>query len=241
METKHLRLAAAFAFIAFILSSCWFLGPTIRGNGNVTEEERQLSGFDEIEVSRGMNVYITQGSPEKVVVVADNNLHDAIITDVDGDVLKIYVDAIVREAKEMKVMVTVEKLTDIKTSSGANVYSHNSINTEDIELSASSGSNITMEFNAEYLKADCSSGSNINLSGSSKESELEASSGSNLKAAGLKSDNCKMKASSGAGVKATVNKELTAKASSGGNIVYYGDPNSTNIESSSGGSINNEH
>jgi hypothetical protein len=238
METKYLRITVAFAFITIMLSSCWFLGPTIRGNGNVTEEVRELSGFDEIEVSRGMNVYITQGSPEKVVVVADNNLHDVIITDVDGDVLKIYVDAIVRESKEMKVMVTVENLTDVSTSSGANVYSQNPIKTDDIEIEASSGSNITMEFNADFLKAQCSSGSNIILSGYSRESELKGSSGSNLKAEGLKSDNCKIKVSSGSNVYATVEKELTAKASSGGNVVYYGEPNSTNIDSSSGGSVN---
>lgn len=239
MKVKHLTITLAFVFITIMLSSCWFLGPTIHGNGNVTEEVRQLDDFDEIEVSRGMNVYITQGSPSKVVVVADNNLHDVIITEVDGDVLKIYVDAIVREAKEMKVMVTVEKLTDVKTSSGANVYSQNAVKTDDIELSASSGSNITMEFNADYLKADCSSGSNIILSGYTRESELEASSGSNLKAEELKSDKGMMRASSGATIIATVEKELTAKASSGGNIIYYGEPASTNIDSSSGGSVNN--
>lgn len=237
MRSKQLKLFVLLSLTSVMLSSCWFLGPSIRGNGNVTEEVRQLREFDEIEVSRGMNVYITYGSPAKVVVVADNNLHDVIVTDVDGDVLKVYADANIREAKEKKVMVTIDDLTVVETSSGANVFTQGPFTAKHTELKASSGSNITMEFNAEILEATCSSGSNIILSGTSRESELEASSGANLKAEGLKSEKCRMRASSGSNVYATVLNQLDAKASSGGTVVYYGNPASTNVETSSGGNI----
>lgn len=237
MKLKHVRLFGILVLTSIMLSSCWFLWPSVRGNGNVTEEVRSLDDFDEIEVSRGMNVYITYGSPAKVVVVADSNLHDEIVTDVDGDVLKVYVNANIREAKEKKVMITLDKLTVLETSSGSNVYSQGPFTAKHIELSASSGSNITMEFNAETLGAKCSSGSNIILSGVSRESELQASSGANLKAEGLKSDMCRMKASSGANVFASVLNQLDAKASSGGNIIYYGNPGTTNIDKSSGGNV----
>lgn len=237
MKTKHLQLVGIFAFLTLILSSCWFLGPSIKGDGNVTEETRQVGEFDQIDVSRGMNVYITQGSPTKVVVIADNNLHELIETKVEGSVLKVYVNENIRWAKEKKVMVTVEKLTGVRTSSGANAWSQNQITSENLELKASSGANLTMEVNATSLTADCSSGANIKLSGSAKEADLETSSGANLKGEELKADNCKMKASSGGNVSATVNERLEAKASSGGNVVYYGEPKSTDVNTSSGGNI----
>ena len=201
---------------------------------------REVGDFDEIEVSRGMNVYINYGSPAKVVVVADNNLHKEIVTDVDGDVLKVYVNAIIREAKEKKVIITIDKLSVVEASSGSNIYTQNLFSTSYTEIKASSGSNITMEINAENLKARCSSGSNIILSGESRESELQASSGANVKAQGLKSDRGILKVSSGSNVFATVVNQLEAKASSGGNIIYYGSPTSTKIEKSSGGNINQQ-
>ena len=238
MKTNQFKIYGILAGVCLMLSSCWLIGPSISGNGNVTEEVRNLEGFDEIEVSRGMNVYITQGSPAKVVVIADSNLHDVIETDVDGDVLKVSVNTNIRSAEEKKVMITVEKLTHIKSYSGANIYSQNQLMSEDLELLASAGSNITLEINAGRLRAKCSAGSNLHLSGIAKESDLEVNSGANLKAEELKSVRCRMRASSGGNVYASVEEELDAEASSGGNIFYYGQPPSTEINSSSGGNVN---
>lgn len=237
MKTKQIYLFGILAIISFLLSSCWFMGPSIKGNGNVTEEVRQVREFDQIEVSRGMNVYITQGSPTKVVVIADNNLHEVIETEVEGGKLKVYINENIRWAKEKKVMVTVDKLTEVKATSGSNGYSQNQIMSDNLKLFANSGANLHFEVNAKYLKADCSSGANIKLSGLAKNAELEVSSGANLKGQELRVDNCKMRASSGGNVYASITERLEARASSGGNIVYYGEPTSTEIDCSSGGNV----
>jgi len=237
MKTKQIQLVGIFAILCLILSSCWFMGPSVKGNGNVTEEVRQVAEFDQIHVSRGMNVYVTQGSPAKVVVIADNNLHELIETKVEGGILKVFINENIRWAKEKKVMVTVEKLSAVQTSSGSNVWSTNQIMSENLELKASSGANLTMDVNSKDLKADCSSGANIKLSGLAKEADLEASSGANLKGPDLKAENCKMRVSSGANVSSTVSGRLEAHASSGGNVVYYGEPTETDVNTSSGGNI----
>ena len=237
MKTKQIQLIGIFALLTFVLSSCWFMGPSVKGNGNVTEEIRQVAEFDQIHVSRGMNVYVSQGSPAKIVVIADNNLHEVIETKVEGGILKVSVNENIRWAKEKKVMVTVEKLSGLETSSGSNAWSQNQIMSENLEMKASSGANITMDVNAKYLKADCSSGANIKISGLAKDAELETSSGANLKGEELKAENCKMKASSGGNVSSTVNGRLEAKASSGGNVAYYGEPTETDVNTSSGGNI----
>ena len=237
MKPKHFRLIGVFAILSIVFSSCWLIGPSVKGNGNVTEEVRQVDEFDRIKVSRGMNVYITQGSPAKVVVIADSNLHEVIRTDVEGGILKIYTDENVRWAEEKKVMVTVEKLSAVETTSGSNVWSQGQIRSENLELRATSGANQTMEVDAKFLSADCSSGANIKLSGLAQEAELETSSGANLKGQDLKANRCKMDASSGGNVSSTVVEKLDASASSGGNIVYWGEPTSTDIQQSSGGNI----
>lgn len=237
MKRKHFQLIPIIALLSLIFSSCWVIGPSVKGNGDVTEEVRQLDSFERIKVSRGMNVYITQGSPAKVVVVADSNLHKVIRTKVSGGVLSVYADENIRWAEEKKVMITLEKLSGVETTSGANVWSQNQIVSEKLELKASSGANQTLDLHAKFLSADCSSGANIKLSGMANEAELETSSGANLKGPDLKADRCTMRASSGGNVSATVVEKLDARASSGGNIAYYGDPASTEIVKSSGGNI----
>jgi hypothetical protein len=240
MKRNQVQFIGILAVLSVMLSSCWMIGPSVKGNGNVTEEVRQVGEFDEIQVSRGMNVYISQGSPEKLVVIADNNLHEIIQTEVKGGILKIYVDENIKWAKEKKVMVTVSKLSAVETSSGSNVWSQGQIMSEYLDLESSSGANMTLEVNTKKLKANGSSGANIWLSGIAKQAELSVSSGANLKGQELKTDDCTMKASSGANVTSTVVEKLEADASSGGNIWYYGEPASIAINKSSGGNIHKQ-
>ncbi len=236
MKRNHFLLIGVFALLSAVFSSCWVID-SVRGDGRVTEETRQVDEFDRIEVSRGMNVYITQGSPVSVVVIADNNLHELIRTEVHGHVLKVYAERNIREAEEKKVMITVPKLYGVETSSGANVWSQGQIMSEDMNAGASSGSNINLELNVKNLDAHCSSGANIWLSGVAKEAEMEVSSGANIQGGKLKVGECSMKASSGGNVWATVEDRLDAHASSGGNVFYMGSPNSIDVSSSSGGNI----
>jgi len=237
MKRIQFQFVGIIAVLSILLSSCMFIGPSVKGNGNVKEEVRQVGEFDQVKVSRGMNVYITQGSPAKVVVIADSNLHELIETKVEGGVLKITTRENIRWAEEKKVMVTVEKLTGVGANSGGNVWSQSQIKSDNLKLNANSGANLTMDVDAQSLSADCSSGANIKLSGLAKEAELETSSGANLKGEKLIAIQCKMSASSGGNVSSTVTGKLDAHASSGGNIAYYGEPTSTNVNSSSGGSI----
>lgn len=240
MKQKQIQFIGIFAVLSILFSSCWFLGPSIRGNGNVKKQVRQVGEFDQIKVNRGMNVYITQGSPAKVVVIADSNLLDVIETEVRGGVLEITSKENIRWAKEKKMMVTVEKLSGVEASSGANAWSQSQIISENLKLHASSGANLTMDVNAKSLNAECSSGANIKLSGLAKEAELDASSGANLRGEALKADDCTIGASSGGNASSTVVVKLDANASSGGNVVYYGEPTSTNVNSSSGGNIHHK-
>jgi len=74
---KTAIILTAIIFTAF-LGSCIFVG-SIKGNGNVVEETRDLDSFEKISVSRGMNVYISQGTSTKVTVKADENLLKLLI------------------------------------------------------------------------------------------------------------------------------------------------------------------
>lgn len=236
MKTKS-SIFTSFIFLSILFTSCIYSGPSIRGNGNVTKETRNVDEFDEIEVSRGMNVYISQGETTKVVVNADENLIDAIETVVIGDVLEIRATKNIRSATTKKVFVTVPKITSVKTSSGSNVHSETLFDAKTIEFSSSSGSNLKFEVNAERINASTSSGSNITLSGKAGSFTGKASSGSNIFGEELSAKSCEAKASSGSNIWITVEGNFKGVASSGANVFYFGEPASTDIEKSSGGNV----
>lgn len=234
---QKFSILATFIFVLFVLSSCIFSGPALKGNGNVVEETRKTGEFDEIKVSRGMNVYISQGERTKVVVKADENLLDAIEIRVEGNTLKVTSNQNIRNAKSKKVFVTTPNISKIKSTAGSNVFSETVIKSKNLDLSSSAGSNMKLEVNAENIDVSTSAGSNIKLEGTTRSFTGKASSGSNLKAEELTSKNCTASVSSGANLWITVEDDFSGHASSGGNIFYYGNPESTDIEKSSGGNV----
>ena len=223
-------------FIASILGSCIFTG-SIKGNGNVVEESRDLGEFDKISVSRGMNVYISQGTSTKVIVKADENLLKVIDTYVDDGTLKITCTKGIRNATSNKVFVTVPDIKLIKSTSGSNVFSEDSLKTENLEVKSTAGSNIHLTLEVGELTVSAAAGSNIFLDGTAKSLTMKANSGSNIKAGDFLAENCDVKVSSGANIWVKVQNGLKARASSGGNFWYTGEPSPLEVEKSSGGNV----
>ena len=211
------------------------------GNSDETES-RKVKNFNAIKVSSGVDLYISMGDKEEVKIVADDDIIDDIITKVEDNTLRIYMKKTNwfnwRSAnKTRKAYVTVKELEGIYASAGSDVKSENTLEGESLEVKASSGSDIEIDVIFKNLSLDSSSGSDAKLSGKVKYFEAEASSGSDIKAQNLKSKICKVRASSGSDATINVSDELVARASSGADIRYYGNPSSKDTDESSGGDI----
>lgn len=237
--TAIIKLVIA-SIIGLLFTSC-NMNFGVRGNGNVQTVERPINGsYDEIEVSRGLDVYLTQSDTESITVQADENLHDIIKTKIEGNVLKIYAEDNINFSEAQKVMVSFKMVSKISASSGSDVYSKNTINTESIRLVTESGSDMTLEINAQSIDCSASSGSDLNLSGTGTNLIANASSGSDIKAGDLKVETSRVKAESGADITVNTSKELHASASSGGDIKYRGNPEKIEKTDNVSGSINND-
>jgi len=227
--------------LAMLMFSCNLginLGPGVSGNGVVVTDQRTPNGtFNKIDVSRGLDVYLTQGDQESIEVEADENLQEIIITDVRNGVLEIYADENIRHSSSKKVYVTFRSVDQISSSSGSDVYSTNTIKADNLELSTSSGSDMELNIDTETVSCDSSSGSDLKVSGRTNKLYAEASSGSDIKAGNLEAVSSQARASSGADITINTSKELIAKASSGGDIKYYGNPEKVDKSDGVSGSI----
>ena len=227
------------ALLGALLTSCNFdMNLGVKGNGNVITTDRELNGdFNAIEVSRGLDVFLTQGETEGIRVQADENLQEIIVVEIENGVLSIYADENIGSAASKKVMVNFKDIDRISTSSGSDVISTNVISVDELEIYTSSGSDVELEVEVESLICESSSGSDIKLSGSTNTFRADASSGSDIKAAKLKALKTKAQANSGADITVNTSKELTANASSGGDIKYYGNPDKVKKNDGPSGSI----
>ena len=217
-------------------------GTVLAGNSDETQT-RHVSGFNAIKVSTGIDLYLTMGNTEEVEVIAEDDIIDDLITEVEGGTLKIYMKR--RNNwfnwgsgnQTRKVYVTVKELKELSASAGSDVESTNTLEGESLEVSCSSGSDLKIEVFYKNLSVDTSSGSDAKLRGKVKTLRVDASSGSDIKAGDLESVICYANASSGSDITVSVSSELYANASSGSDINYHGNPDIRDIDESSGGDV----
>lgn len=234
--TTLARLAIA-VLLSLFASSCMMdvnFGHGKTGNGQIVEETRAVSeDFTEVLASEGIDVFVTQDSEFKISVEADDNIIDLIGTDIRDGKLKIHaIENIGRATKN--VYVSLPRITALKSSSGADLIVQNVIESESIELDASSGADIRVELKANEVSADASSGADIRVSGIAEILHADASSGSDIKARELEVKQCNADASSGADISVNVTESLVADASSGADITYTGEASVQTKKSVSG-------
>jgi hypothetical protein len=235
---KSLR-SLTVAIIILAVSSCvngqfW---KSVAGHGHVVSKERKTESFSGLKVSSGIDVYLKQGDNVTVTVEADENLHEYILTEVRGGVLNVYTEYNIRDAERKRVYVTMKEINSVKTSSAGDVIGETPINTDRLELTASSAGDIKLETHAKNIDVDISSSGDISLSGETDMLKADLSSAGDLKAYDLKAREADVSVSSAGDADINVSERISARASSAGDINYKGDPKYVDAHSSSAGGI----
>ena len=222
------------------LSSCVISGwdQGISGNGRVVEETRDLSEFTGVQISSGIDVYLSQGDQFEVVVEADENLQEVIVTRIEGRMLVVKTDRVnIRRAESKKVHVTLPELTDLRISSAGDCVGQTPFQCNDLQISISSAGDLTLELDADRLFLDISSSGDASLSGSTGVFEVSLSSAGDLDAFDLVAERAEVDVSSAGDARVHATEEISMNASSAGSIYYRGGAKVVHSRSSSAGSI----
>lgn len=210
---------------------------TVYGNGDVVKKERNAIKATGIRVSSGIDVYLKQGNDFKLSVEADENLHDYILTELNGDMLHVYTDANIRRAESKKVYVTLKEINSISCSSAGDLFGETPVKSDNLKLSASSAGDIKLEIYAKNIDLNISSSGDITLTGEADFMEADLSSAGDLNAYNLKVREAEVSASSAGDADIYVTEKLTARSSSAGDINYKGNPEYVDAHSSSAGGV----
>ena len=226
----------------FVLICLFFSCEYKSGSGDLVKATRSVQPFTTVSASGGVEVEITRGSSQQVIVEADDNVIDDVETKVINGQLKISMeDGIDYDNVHVKIFITAREITKISSAASADVKVAGVLESRNkIELKASSGSSIKAQVDAPQADADASSGAEIDVTGKTRTFKVQASSGAAIEAFDLLSEDTFAEASSGGKVDVHASVKLDAKASSGGSVSYRG-PAVTVTKESSGGSIKKEN
>lgn len=205
------------------LFSILLLSATLTAFGQ-GKKERDVSSFTGVSLGIAGDLYLTQGSPQKVVVQAENN-QDGIETEVKDGVLRIKTDNWNSKIKGVKIWITMPEVESLNVSGSGDILAETTINTDEIELKVSgSGSIDVPELKADEIGAAISGSGDLKLAGSVDEMELRISGSGSVYAEGLKVNECGIKISGSGSCRIDVTGELEASISGSGKVTYYSNP-----------------
>lgn len=206
-------------------------------------QTRPAKNFHAIEVSDGIDLYLSQGSTESVAVSASSSdYRDKIQVEVVNGVLKIYYE---RNKlgwswgvnRKLRAYVSVKTLDGLSASGGSDVEIDTELNVTDLDIHLSGGSDFKGRVVAQTLSLQASGGSDADISGKADKMEITASGGSDVNGFDMITNYCTVGSSGGSDVTITANKSLTGTASGGSDIHYKGTASSTTSNKSGGSSI----
>jgi hypothetical protein len=202
---------------------------------------RNVTSFHAIQVSDGIDLYLTQGNEALAVSAINEEVRNKITTKIEDGVLKIYYGregiTLDRGNKKMKAYVSFKTLDNLRASGGSDVYADEGINSPDLKVHLSGGSDFHGKVNSSKLEMDAVGGSDVYISGKATTLAISSSGGSDFHGYDLISDNCEINASGGSDVSITCNRELNVNASGGSDVHYKGNGSIKNMNSGRSSSV----
>jgi hypothetical protein len=208
------------------LPACRYaFGKRVKGNGNVTTEQRSLNGYDGVNSHGPFDVYISQDSGFKVSVEAEDNLLPYIETYVENGVLNVRTkDGYwLNTRKDIKIHVSAPSYSKIRSVGSGNIVTSNMIqNSSKIEFESTGSGDIRAQVNAPEVESELTGSGSITINGDTKTFTSEINGSGDIHAYDLKAETVSVgiNGSGSADVYSSVNLKVSVNGS--GDVRYKG-------------------
>jgi len=216
------------------------------GSGNLVTESREVAGFDSIELQGQGQLMVTQrqGSTEKLLVEAEDNIIPLLDTYVRGDTLKLQVEKgllrTVIPRKGIRYYVTVDDLKRVDIS-GSGSLDAEVLKTEKLKVSVNGSGRVELKYlEAEEFTAEINGSGKFRLSGVVDRQRVDISGSGKYLATELQSDFASVDISGSGKTELSVARQLDVEISGSGKVSYYGRPRVSQKISGSGEVVNLE-
>ena len=214
--------------ISFDDNGSAFVGPGVRGSGNIIEETRKVSNFDSIRVDYPVTITITQGKVESLKIQADDDVLPGLKTEVKDGELRIYYkkdgDKRINPTKTIEIAITVKDLKDVQFSSAGELIVHG-LDTSDLDIALSGAGNIELnDVTLKSLSVNLSGAGSMTASGMADDLDLNISGFGDFNSKNLESKTATINISGAGSATVRAEDELDATISGAGSVNYYGSP-----------------
>lgn len=195
----------------------------------------KVEPFEHIKTFGNVRVVLTQG--DSYSYTATENISDLKISVKEGKLKISHKQNEKMWSERTIVEVTYKELRSIYASAGSEVVHEATMEVSNLDLDFDSGAFARLTIDAQSVEANVGEGAVLRLNGTSRVFEAAATTGGVLKAMDFKAQTVYIRANTGAQATVHAVEKIEAKASLGGMISYFGDPEYVMSSETMGGSI----
>ena len=233
-----MRFLISLSILAFVAAIQTEALAQVKGEGDVVKQELDIATFDGVKLGFSGDIYLTQGSTQKVVVEAQQNIIDNIKREVKNGTWYVGFDRNVRSHKGVKVYITMATLTEIGVSGSGNIVTESSFTGLDhVDAYVSGSGDIKADLQANAIEGGISGSGKIHLKGSAGSLDMKISGSGDIMAADLKVGDCELSISGSGDAQVWPTGSLEASISGSGDIRYKDDAANVKARVSGSGDV----
>ena len=208
--------------------------------------KEKVSTFNRLSVSRGIEATLyASESTELEFRISGVDREDIVVEENNGMLkLKISSEGLWEQLEDeknwyVKVNIPFQTLEALEVSTGANVYARDPIRSSQLEVESSTGGEIEASIEGGSLFLQNTMGGIMEISGKVDDLDVSCNMGAITDARDLVAAVVRAKANMGGELKVQATESFSGKASMGGYIRVYGNPERFRDSSTMGGEITN--
>lgn len=244
MNTLKQTLLLAITLSSFTFAQAQLWGnKKIKGNGNVTTITRSTSDYDEIKCAGWMDFILVKGNEGDITLEGESNLLEYIITEVEGNTLKIKTENNINLKPSFNKTITItipfQDIDYVSLSGSGDVSSKNIIVANNFTTRVSGSGDIILDVDADEIEGSVTGSGDLTLNGKTNKLKASVTGSGDFHGYNLDAKDVEARVTGSGDVEIVCNGHLDAKVTGSGDIEYKGSPKSEDTKVTGSGSIGN--
>lgn len=231
------KLLLLFSCMLVMISSCRYRNDRrIHGDGSVSTETRNVTGFTGVETHGDIDIVVEQG-PFNVKVEADQNILQYIETKVEHG--RLVVDfkpgLSLQDINTARVYVTAPELNAFETHGSGDISGKGKLTNKDsMDIKVDGSGDIELRIDCPIVKTETHGSGDMSIAGESRSVQYETDGSGDVKASDLKAEMVKVSIHGSGDIEVYASDALDVEISGSGDVHYRGSPKTTSSIHGSG-------
>ena len=214
-----------FFAVLLVFASCHMnFNRTVKGNGDVKTEARNVSDITRLKIEGGIDVELQPGA-SAVRVEADANLQDYIITEKEEGwlVIRTKDDVNLKSAHRIKVYVSADMISAISIAGSSNVTAKGKFSgAEKLDIEIAGSGEVDIEVNTPKVSVEIAGSGNVTLTGETRDAIVNMAGSGKYNAGDLLTENTEIAIAGSGDAIVHADVSLEADLVGSGNVSYRG-------------------